>query len=204
MSDRKYPTITIARTYGAGGRTIARGISEQLGIPFYDKDFIKKTAEDSGYSIEDIEREGETISRGSKFMNDFLNNAVSYKSSYDGIFEAEKDTILRLAREQDCIIVGRASNVILRAAGIPNFSIYLTANMPDRIVRARELGESDEQDISKYIRKIDKKRRNYYKTYTGTAMNDAEQFDICLNVSTIGKDACIDLLVHLIKSRAKV
>lgn len=202
MSDRKYPTITIARTYGAGGRTIARGISEKLGIPFYDKDFIKKTAEDSGYSVEDIEREGETLSRGSKFMNDFLNNAVSYKSSYDGIFEAERETILRLAREQDCIIVGRASNIILRSAGIPNFSIYLNASIADRIVRARELGESDEQDIERYIRKIDKRRATYYKNYTGTEMNDARNYDICLDTSTIDKDRCIDLLVDLIRSRS--
>ena len=56
MSDKKYPIITISREYGAGGRSIAKGISDRLGIPFYDRDFVKKTAEQSGYSVEDIEK----------------------------------------------------------------------------------------------------------------------------------------------------
>ena len=31
------------------------------GIPYYDKDFVKNS-EDSGYSMEDVEREGENLS----------------------------------------------------------------------------------------------------------------------------------------------
>ena len=36
--------ITINRQYGAYGRTVARGLSEALGINFYDRDFVMKTA----------------------------------------------------------------------------------------------------------------------------------------------------------------
>ena len=42
--------ITIGREYGAGGRSIARKISEKTGIPFYDKDIITMTAEKSGFT----------------------------------------------------------------------------------------------------------------------------------------------------------
>ena len=42
--------ITIGREYGAGGRSIAKKISEQLGIPYYDKDIIKMTAEKTGFT----------------------------------------------------------------------------------------------------------------------------------------------------------
>lgn len=58
MSDRKYPIITISREYGAGGRSIAGEVAKRLDIPFYDRDFVKETASKSGYSVEDIEREG--------------------------------------------------------------------------------------------------------------------------------------------------
>ena len=71
----KYPVITISREYAAYGRTIAAGLSDRLGIPFYDKDFVKETAKQSGYSEEDIVREGEDMSPASKFMNSLLNNA---------------------------------------------------------------------------------------------------------------------------------
>lgn len=37
MSERKYPVITISREFGAGGHSIARVVSERLGIPYYDR-----------------------------------------------------------------------------------------------------------------------------------------------------------------------
>ena len=36
--------ITISREYGAGGRTVARGLAEELGIEDYDIDFVRMTA----------------------------------------------------------------------------------------------------------------------------------------------------------------
>ena len=53
MSDFKY-IITIGREYGAGGRTVAKRISELLDIPYYDKDIIKITAQETGFSEEMI------------------------------------------------------------------------------------------------------------------------------------------------------
>lgn len=38
------PIITIGREYGAGGHTVAKALSQQLGIPAYDKEIIKITA----------------------------------------------------------------------------------------------------------------------------------------------------------------
>ena len=40
------PIITIGREYGAGGHTVAKALSQQLGIPAYDKEIIKITAEE--------------------------------------------------------------------------------------------------------------------------------------------------------------
>ena len=111
-----YPLITISRQYAAYGRTVAKGLSERLGIPYYDRDFVKKTAESSGYAEEDIIREGEDISKGSRFWNSFLNNATVYSSSYDGIFAAESKVILELSQEP-CIIVGRSANHVLSPVG---------------------------------------------------------------------------------------
>ena len=50
----KCPVITISREYGALGRTLAAKLSERLGIPYYDRDFVKKTAEESGFAVEAV------------------------------------------------------------------------------------------------------------------------------------------------------
>ena len=137
-----YRVITIGRQYGAGGRSVAKALSEKLGIPYYDKDFVKLTAQKSGFSEEDVLREGEDISYVSKLVNSILNNSASYTSSHDAIFDAQVKTLLEFA-EQPCIIVGRCANVILDAANIPSFNIFLYADMEHKMKRAAELAENE-------------------------------------------------------------
>ena len=46
--------ITIAREYGSGGSYIGKLVAEKLGIKLYDKEFVKKVAEETGLSEEFI------------------------------------------------------------------------------------------------------------------------------------------------------
>lgn len=41
--------ITIGREYGAGGRSVAKRISDLLGIPHYDKEIIQLAAEKTAF-----------------------------------------------------------------------------------------------------------------------------------------------------------
>ena len=153
MSDLKYPVISISREYAAYGRTIARALALELGIPFFDKDFVKETAKKSGYTEEEVQAEGETISQGSKILNSILNNAMSYTSSHDEIFKAEAEVILELA-QRPCIIVGRCSEAILRTAEIPSLNVFLHASIEDRIMHAAELPENKGRDVKHEIAKF--------------------------------------------------
>lgn len=42
--------ITISRQYGSGGRLIGQKLAERFGIPFYDKELITLSAEESGFA----------------------------------------------------------------------------------------------------------------------------------------------------------
>ncbi len=194
-----YPVITISREYGALGRTFAAALSDRLGIPYYDKDFVLKTAEESGYAVDEVEYAGEDLKPASKVLNSILNSAVSYSSSHDEIFKAQKRVIMSLA-QSPCIIVGRCADHILREAGVDVFCIYLYAAKETRIKRAEDLGENGEIRIDKFIEKRDAQRRTYYKKYTGHEMGDAANYNICLDTGTIGIDVCTDVVVEILKS----
>ena len=201
MADRKYPIITISREYASGGTSVAKEISEKLGIPYYDRDFVRETASKSGYSIEDIEREGEELSTISKIMNDFLNNVTIYKSSHDAIFLAQVETILRLA-EHDCIIIGRCANLILREAGIPSIDVFLHADILKRTSRALELNTYGDDDLRRYIEKRDERRATYYKTYTGHILGDYHDYDISLDTGVLGYHTSADIIIDLVQNRS--
>ncbi len=198
MSEKKYPVITISREYGAGGRSIARGLEEKLGIPFYDRDFVKKTSEASGYSEEDIRKDGEQVNRAERFVTNLL-NPVTYESASDGIYKAQKQVIMELSKEP-CIIIGRCANTILKEAGVPVFRIFLYSDKESRLKRAAELAENGTMDLKKYLAKRDDRRACYYKTYTGHTFGDYHDCDISLNTGTLGYEKCIDILVDAIRN----
>ena len=198
---RKYPIITISREYGAGGRSIAKAVAEQLGIPYYDKDFMKATAEQSGYSLEDIEREGEELSRSGKILDNILNNVTAYTSSHDAIFKAQVQTILNLA-QNDCIIIGRCANLILRDAGVPCFDIFLHTDLEHQLARAKELTDGEQvDDLKKYVQNRVARRETYYKTYTNHELGDYHDYDLILDTGVLGYQNCADLIVDLVKNK---
>ncbi|MBQ6636993.1 MAG: cytidylate kinase-like family protein [Lachnospiraceae bacterium] len=197
-AEKKYPVITISREYGALGSSLAKALSDRLGIPYYDRDFVKKTVEKSGYEQEEVEHESEDMSTSTKMLNSFLNSAVSFSSSYDRIFAAQKQVVLELA-VSPCIIVGRCADHILKEAGIDALSIFLFASVNDRRKRATELAENGDMNLDKYIEKRDKLRRTYYKTYTGCEMGNANNYTICFDTGKINIPTCVDIIMKILE-----
>lgn len=125
------PIITIGREYGAGGHTVAKALSQQLGIPAYDKEIIKITAEESGLTESILQRTEES---------DGLGNLISWflpsggLSSYDRAILAQAQVIRNLAAQGPCIIVGRGADYILR--DLPQvINVFLYADPADKLQR---------------------------------------------------------------------
>jgi len=200
MADVKnLPIITISREYGAGGRSVAKGLSEKLGLPWYDQDFVSETARDSGYEIDTIKSEGEELSQFDRILDYIMKNNVSYNSSHDGIFEAQKNEVLKLSTSP-CIIVGRLSNFILRENGIKTFDVFLHADMEHKIKRIGELKENGRADIKKFIEKRETLRRNYYRHYTKKNLGDYQDYALSIDTGTIGIDGAVDLICGAVKN----
>ena len=76
--------ITISRQFGSGGRLVGKKLAESLEIPFYDKELITMSAQQSGYSKEIFEKADERATNSLLYtlsMNSYLLHgmtAVSY------------------------------------------------------------------------------------------------------------------------------
>lgn len=198
MSDNlKYPVITISREYGAHGRTVAAIISEKLNIPYYDKDFVLKTVEATGYSASDVLHEGEQMSKVAKFLNDILSTSASYVSSYDRIHDMQAEVIKILAKEP-CIIIGRSADSVLTEAGIPVLRIFLYADMDTKVDNLkRQFPDMNEAAIKKEIEKNDEQRRIYYKAYNNKELGDTKNYDLCFNTSVVDPKTVADIVCKL-------
>ena len=197
MDKDKIPVIAINREYGAGGRALAAVLSERLDIPYYDKDFVTKTVKESGYDKEEVEREGEEISEVARVFDSFLGSSVSYSSSHDAIFEAEKKVILDLAKEP-CIMVGRCADQILKKAGVDVLSVYLHAPHDMKLERAKQLKEYGDEKPEKFMEKRDKQRAIFYKQYTGGDISDAANYTLTFDVGKVSVERIADMITGIL------
>lgn len=191
-----HKVICIGRQNGAGGHIIGEALAKKLGIAFYDKNLITLASERSGISPELIEHGEE------RKTNSFLYNALGDAATItidsvphtDVTFSMERDLIIEAARTHDCVIIGRCSDSILRATPAKVLSVFIAAPFEDRVMNKMKLEGRDYKSLAPEIRKTDKRRRAYYNYNTGNEWGLAENYDVCLNSSTLGFDGCVELL----------
>jgi len=195
--------ITISREFGSGGRTIGHKLAEALGIPFYDKELVDHIALESGFSPKYIEEHGEHSPGKSFFSYAFAPQGVpgvmNGLSSADFLWNIQCNVILQLAEKGPCVIVGRNSDYILKDRK-DVLHTYIHADRSfraDRIVRL--YGESEKSPEVR-LQEKDKRRRVNYQHYTGRTWGAAQNYDICLDSSALGIDACVDILLNIVKN----
>ena len=196
--------ITISREFGSGGRTIGRKVAEQLGIPCYDQDLLDRIAEESGLAKEFIEEQGEHIT-GSLLFN--IASNMTYAGMVfggnmlplqDQLFVVQSDIIKDIANKENCVIVGRCADFILKDYP-DSLHVFIHADMAQKAERAvTEYGFAKE-DVEKTLRKRDKARANHYKYYTDYEWGRAQNYDMTLNSGTFGVEGCVDLLYKIAK-----
>ena len=190
--------ITISREFGSGGRTIGHAVAQALGIPFYDKELVDQIALESGFSSNFVEEHGEHAPGKTMFSYAFASQGVPGMmhnlSTADFLWHIQCNVILQLADKGPCVIVGRNADYILKDR--PDaLHVFIHANdafRADRIVRL--YGESEKSPETRLNEK-DKRRRVNYQHYTGRTWGQAQNYDLCLNSSTLGEDACAKIIV---------
>ena len=199
----KKTIITISRQFGSGGRTMGRLIAEKLGIPFYDKELVEHIALESGFAPKFVEEHGEHSPGRSLFSYAFASSGVPGVmhglSTADFLWSIQCSSILQLADQGPCVIVGRNADYILKDRK-DAFHVFVHADMDfraDRIVRL--YGESEKTPVAR-IQEKDKRRSVNYHHYTGRTWGAADNYDISINTSTIGVEEAADIVVSIIKA----
>ena len=184
-------SIVIDREYGSGGREIARLLSEQLGIPWYDGPLLVDAAREIGFDellVADYDEEGV----GSA-ISDLARRTPRYDTAGHVIdraylaYEERRKLFVKLGRGGPCVFLGRCADIALRDREIPVISVFVYASdLRDRVERSMTVDGIEEERVDAYIQKKDAQRRRYYKSFTGREWGARENYDLCLNTSGLG------------------
>ena len=189
----KRVVISVSRQYGSGGRIIARRLSEELNIPYYDKEIIEKAAQQTGLT-ENYIRQTESRPTGS-FIFDLYNMTQTLPLP-DQVFIAQSKVIKEAAQKGPCVILGRCADYVLDE--FPNcLRVFVMAPLEERVRRAREEYHVETVHMENYVTRQDRYRASYYNHFVGKKWGDMGNYDLCIN-SHIG----IENAVQAIKTAA--
>lgn len=177
--------ITISREFGSGGRFIGEEVAKKLGIAYYDKEMIGQIAEQAGLSSEYVRENAELSPKKGWFAYAFSGRDITGKSVEDMVYEAQRKVIMEIAEKENCVIVGRNADFILKDRK-DVLNVFIHGSIPEKVRRICSLYNVTEVDAIKMINDIDKRRRTNYNFYTEQKWGMAENYTMSLNSSVLG------------------
>ena len=197
----KNRVITISREFGSGGRTIGKEVADRLGIPCYDHELIDRLAEESGLSKEYITNESEYASHSSWTAAAFSSvRSFGVPSNQDYLWAIQRRIILELGQKENCVIVGRCADYVLRHRN--PLRLFFYADIADRMERCRKRNEEQKSLNHDVLRKIitqtDKNRSRYYEFLSGQKWGAKENYDLCINTSSADTEKIIQCVISLL------
>lgn len=191
--------ITIARSYGSGGKTLGELLAKDLGIPCYDRELIRMASDESGinealFGKADEKKKGRSLFKSIKpYSGGVLPPESSDFVSDDNLFNLQAKIIKDLAEKESCIIIGRCADYVLKDRK-DVLRLYFYATEEDCLIRLKNISGEPEKELLKKIHTIDKHRADYYKYYTGNDWNDTRNYDFCLNTGSMSYEKLIDVV----------
>ena len=174
--------ITISREFGSGGRFIGMEVAQKLGVKYYDKEMIGQIAEQSGFSPKYIQENAELSPKKGLFAYAFSGRDQMGRSVEDMIYEAQRKIILDIAEREECVIIGRNADFILKDRD-DVLNVFIHGNMP-------------EQEAIKMTEDIDKRRMSNYRFYTDQKWGMASNYTLSLNSSVLGYEMCERIIME--------
>ena len=115
---------------------------------------------------------------------------------------AQFDTIRDVADKDNCVIVGRCADYVLRNRENV-VKVFIMADHDFRVNTLANRKGITEAQAKKLLKEVDKDRSSYYKYYTDQVWGEAENYDLCIDSASIGVDGAVKVIKAYIEALNK-
>ena len=204
----RHTIICIGRQYGSGGREVGELLAKKLNVPCWDKLLLQRAAREAHLAPEVVaEREERPLGLSDLVSgNVFADSAAlttAFYSERQVVYDAERRAILEAADAGDCVIIGRSASAILRGSEHDVLSVFIYADMDDRLRRIDARSGLSQKDAARKMNKIDRLRRHYFDFYSETPWGEPASYDLMLSSSRYGIEGAADLIMRALGDERK-
>lgn len=182
--------ITFTSSFGSGGEKIARGVSETLGIDFFDDSKLQQRALTIGIPAKDLGGLDEKAPR--LFDRLFTNKPSLYLDLLGSV-------VYDIASSGEGVIIGHGAHVFLKDF---NCALHVMVHSSEktrreRLAKSKGIGDDDAERL---IRRMDKRLREFVRYSFNRDWDDPSNYDLMINPDKLGADRAVKLIVDLAES----
>lgn len=198
-NNRFHPSLTISRQCGTGMDRLGPGLVEYLdsvdetaerGWALFDRSLIDKVIGDNRLpeSLEPY------FVENTKFpIVDALEQMLNLHPSEWSLFHYSANTIRKLCRVGNVIVVGRGGNFV--TADLQNtFHVRLVGTEEKRVVYTRDRFKISVEEARKRVNEADKGRTQLVKRYTGMDIGDPLCYHLTVNVDNLSEAVLVRII----------
>lgn len=189
-------TLAISREVGARGGSIARRVAERLGWQLFDQEALDFLTRDA-LAREELHAE---LPAGAREWAEFQLARLIAKQVIPREAEAVETVglMLALAARGETVIVGRGAGFVLP----PKTTLHarIVAPLENRVAYMGDLLRLPPTEAAAEVAGREARRQSYLATFV-TPTTDATAFDLVLNSTRLGVDACATVLEHALRDR---
>ncbi|MFO0964217.1 MAG: cytidylate kinase-like family protein [Gemmataceae bacterium] len=197
----RYPaglTIAISREAGARGGTIAKRAGTKLGWQVYSQELLEYMAQEATLRQQALDQlpAGAAEWVEARLQARIKEQAISANPSIVDLARM----ILSLGVQGEAVLLGRGAGNILSPRS--TLHVRLVAPLEDRVAYMAQWLRLTPEEAAEQVRKRDGRRAEFLTTHFHHQPGDLYQYDMVLNTSLLGEDACADIIVQAAKVKA--
>jgi cytidylate kinase len=199
-------TVTISRSYGAGGVRVAEALARDLGWRKVDRELVEEAARRLGFEPEVAEALDEKVPA----LIEQAGLALAAVEPPMGIpaphledralAGAVRTVIESLAQAGGYVILGRGGQAVLRDRG-DAVHLQLVGTLEDRARRIAGWQEVPEPEAREMCRRVDEGRAAYVRRFYDVDINDPLVYDAVLNTSQLGIEGAARVALAVVRDR---
>jgi cytidylate kinase len=203
--------ITISHQLGSGGAILGQKMAERLDVPFFDREILRRVAQDLQMAESALENREERLS---SFWEKIIRSAMladpatmliadHIEPSDQELFDSECKTLGKIAKKSSGVFLGRCGFYTL--SDYPRqVHILVHADLAERVERVRALFHLDEKAALKMIQTNDRTRAAYIHAFTHQNWLDASLYDLTMNTSSLGMDKTLEFALDCVEQKLAV
>ena len=187
---RMGPVITISRSAGSGGRTLATTLVERLDISLHDQSLVDRIARDRNLERSVVSQLDESaISQAELWVKGVLNKRIFMKAEYH---TALVKIVTNLAAAGDVLFLGRGAHLILRDKA--TLRIRVVAPWATRLARIMERTGLSRAEARALLEETDRNREEFIRKVFKVDPNAPDNFDLVINSDRMKPECMLEMV----------